>query len=139
MNVRRIPALVLAVLAIIGLSASPALAGVIAPPQPGGLTGSVHFSCEGPAGLPTVTVVVHNAHDDHFGVSIWANGPNPIGNLAVPGHTTQQATFSDAAWEDTTLVIDVLRIGSVVVASGSHRFDCQRDVVVSRRGLTSDW
>jgi hypothetical protein len=131
MHSRLVPALVFAALLIIGASASPASAGVIAPPNTGGLTGSVHFSCSGRAGVPTATVVVHNSHDAHFGVSIWVNGPQLLSSLPVPGHTTQQATFSDATWEDTTVFIDVLRIGGVVVTSGSHHFDCQAGAIVA--------
>ena len=134
MHTRFAPALALAALLIIGASASPASAGVIAPPQPGGLTGSVHFSCAGRAGLPTATVVVHNSYDAHFGVSVWANGPHLLANVAVPGHTTQQATFSDPTWEDSTVFIDVLRIGGVAVATGSHHFDCQPDAIVGLVG-----
>ena len=128
---RSLPALVLVlVAAVLGLAAPVASAGVIAPPEAGGLTGSVQFSCEGRAAVPTVTVVVHNAYGSHFGVSVWS-GSSLLGNLGVPGHTTRVATFSDPAFEDQTVYVDVLRIGGVVVASGSHDFDCTPGVAIA--------
>lgn len=117
-------AVLLAGVALLGPGATAAGAGVIAPPQPGGLTGSVHFSC-GRLDTPTVTVVVHNAYDAHFGVSVWADASVVLGNLAVPGHSTRSATFADPGWEDDTVWIDVLRIGGIAVASSAHTFDCE--------------
>ena len=115
-------------------TASSAAAGVIAPPQPGGLTGSIHFSCEGRQATPTATVVVHNSYANQFGVSVWKDATIVLGNLSVPGHSTRIESYSDPSWEDTTVFIDVLRIGSVVVAAGSHHFDCQAGSVVGTVG-----
>jgi hypothetical protein len=125
-----VPVLAVAMaLAIGAVGAKPAAAGVIAPPQPGGLTGSVHFSC-GRLGTPTVTVVVHNSYDVHFGLSIWADA-SPLQSLAVPAHSTRTATISSSSWEDDTVWIDVLRIGGVSVASGVHTFDCAPGQIVA--------
>ena len=123
-------AALLAGVALLGPGATTAGAGVIAPPQPGGLTGSVHFSC-GRLDTPTVTVVVHNAHDAHFGVSVWADASVVLGNLAVPAHSTRSVTFADPGWEDETMWVDVLRIGGIAVASGVHTFECEPDLGVA--------